>query len=657
MKLVTKARFLCGLLFAVVTQTSFAAPISITMPESVSADELAKLRALEPQIPTLMNSLTYEGMYNDYQRTSNLSHDIYAGYFANNNPAGQFVAGSPNYAYSEGWSGLRWTFFYTKRCDEFGQLVNMFKYLDQSVYKNAYHIVRIYYAYLVSQMTDTYGDLPIAPTVSGGIFESSDLYCPYDSQKEIYDMIFRILDESVRKIKPNECSFKFGSEDKCFQGDEEKWIRFANTLRLRLALRISNVDPYWAKVEGEAALAHKGGLMKSNADNFQTTPKYAPIAVGGENSGGDENIHALCSFMYLDVCMSKDLEVAYKNQSLILDPRCTVSWYRPTPKDKLMIGEEIQEIEDGREMVENEYRGVEVGSGKIDRTSDQCSVLKTNAFDPKGILRDSHWFGYARESVWLGYAESRFLLAEAALREWAGASETPQSYFEEGIRASFDYFKLSDQASDYIKSLQIYQPKGTNPFAGTDKEAILEQIITQKWIAMMPNGSEGWAEFRRTDFPRLQNHTNNQSFGEVPDNKFIKRISYVYDQMDNNWENMPDVNQGSRVWWDLYDTNDDNGRRNTTSNFPVITSIEHSSVEESKSLDVYPNPVRQNGYIYVKGQVDGNIRILTIDGDIVKQELQYGSNGSMSVAGLPTGVYLVESSSAIGRLVSKLVIL
>ena len=96
---------------------------------------------------------------------------------------------------------------------------------------------------------------------------------------------------------------------------------------------------------------------------------------------------------------------------------------------------------------------------------------------------------------------------------------------------------------------------------------MLEQIITQKWLAIFPNGNEGWAEFRRTDYPKLMNPVN-MSTVDVPKNKFIKRVRYPQDEIDYNRENIPaGINQGSGVWWDIMDTNDDSGKRNTPNNF------------------------------------------------------------------------------------------
>ena len=95
----------------------------------------------------------------------------------------------------------------------------------------------------------------------------------------------------------------------------------------------------------------------------------------------------------------------------------------------------------------------------------------------------------------------------------------------------------------------------------------LEQIITQKWLAVYPNGNEGWAEVRRTDYPRyllLPRYGNNSS-GEVENTKLIKRVSYPNSESRN--PNKPAYTQGTKVWWDVADTMDETGKWKTPDNF------------------------------------------------------------------------------------------
>ena len=121
--------------------------------------------------------------------------------------------------------------------------------------------------------------------------------------------------------------------------------------------------------------------------------------------------------------------------------------------------------------------------------------------------------------------------------------------------------KNEEKISKYMKGL-----KGLQAFKSGDREAQLEQIITQKWISIFPNGNEGWAEFRRTDYPELLNIEENNSDGDVPEGKFIKRIKYPQSESFNPNRPMGD-NQGTKIWWDVADTNNDNGQRVQPNNF------------------------------------------------------------------------------------------
>jgi hypothetical protein len=147
-------------------------------------------------------------------------------------------------------------------------------------------------------------------------------------------------------------------------------------------------------------------------------------------------------------------------------------------------------------------------------------------------------------------------------------NKDPLNYFMEGISASMRYFHISYLEEQlYIAGLKIMQDPSENPFINNDKEGMLEQIITQKWLAVFPNGNEAWAEFRRTDYPSfITLPLINSSGGEVPDGKFIKRIAYPSDAFENN-PGAQYIPTGIRVWWDVADTNNDKGERQKPVNF------------------------------------------------------------------------------------------
>jgi hypothetical protein len=175
--------------------------------------------------------------------------------------------------------------------------------------------------------------------------------------------------------------------------------------------------------------------------------------------------------------------------------------------------------------------------------------------------------------TWMTASEVHFLKAEAALRGWAGAGSA-QANYETGVTTSFtqhgvsgisDY--LTDNTStpnDFVDALFAVNniPYGSDVKiaynAGGTNEEQLEQIITQKWIAMFPDGQEAWSEFRRTGYPRIFPVVVNNSGGTIDTNIQIRRINFVQDELNTNSANVqtavgllggPD-NGGTRLWWD-----------------------------------------------------------------------------------------------------------
>lgn len=538
------------------------------------AEALAQCRTDLQSAGSIFREYLYQGYYNDYQISTNLTHDIYAGYSANNNPG--FIYDSPAYAYKDGWSATRWNHFYNDRSAEYRKLLRAFKFGDaQQRYNNMYYVTRIYYVFLALANTDTYGDMPFKVYASALLPESGNV--PYESQEEVYDGMFRILQQALENIRPDDGTQAMITEDDiCYKGDIYKWLRFANTLRLRMALRISNVAPERARKEAVAALSNPYGLLQSEEDNMTTVPKHAPANMGGIDAGGDENVFAMCSYCYNgDMVMNQDLELHYRNLSTgggrytikqgrngqiekVIDPRCLVCWFR--------IGMTTSTLAAAEESLRQDFVGKRTADINATMLSpNQYSLTRTK--NPSKDLDPAYYFAKSRPSVWLGYAESLFLRAEAALRGWGGGS--PEDLFRQGIAASMNHYQINpSDAQDYIDNLVVLND-GT--FSSGDNEKILEAIITQKWLAVFPNGNEGWAEFRRTDYPRLQNPATNFS-GDVPQGKFIKRLLYPNSENNNqafttNGELQSRNTQGTRLWWDVSDTNDGSGNRLKPNNF------------------------------------------------------------------------------------------
>ncbi|MBO9658046.1 MAG: SusD/RagB family nutrient-binding outer membrane lipoprotein, partial [Chitinophagaceae bacterium] len=177
--------------------------------------------------------------------------------------------------------------------------------------------------------------------------------------------------------------------------------------------------------------------------------------------------------------------------------------------------------------------------------------------------------------VWMTAAESFFLRAEGALRGWAMGG-TAEQFYNQGITASFTENGVGGSAATYLANTTAVPiafadnsgQSGNNApapstitiawDAAAGFETNLERIITQKWLAMFPDGPEGWAEFRRTGYPKLFPVVSNNSNGTINTATQIRRITYPQSEYNNNRPGVqsgltalggPDGG-GVKLWWD-----------------------------------------------------------------------------------------------------------
>lgn len=428
--------------------------------------------------------------------------------------------GATNYSYLNLWiEETIWPSYYTRTLRtvyEFEKYANR----DEK-YNNIYQIVRISAAAITAAMTDLFGDLPVLEASKG----YDDV--PFDSQKDIYYHILNELGDAVSKIDNVGIISKEEEYDFMFKNDMEKWKKFGNSLRLRYAIRISKRDPEKAKLEGEAALA--GGVM----DNFDQS---ARLTTDPNDPGGNSQGYPM---LYISGWnswrMSKTMETILENTSSVVDPREAI-WFAPA--------ENITEPG-------NDYIGLENGIHPVARDSLPASNYSN-------IYQDGPFFYSDRRFTIMSYAEVCFLKAEAALRGWAGAGDV-QTNYENGIRAAMQEATLG---SDPIPGADItaYMNGGDVPFnsSGTFEEQ-LDQIITQKWLGIFPQGYEAWAEFRRTGYPdeiTLPEYIDDPS----AHNNFIQKLWYpqqAYDFMPDRTSD-PSLNEGQgdglgvKIWWANY---------------------------------------------------------------------------------------------------------
>ena len=472
----------------------------------------------------------------DYQMSSLLYSSLYCQYYANT--SGSFK--SDNYVYTDKWAERGyWTAYYQ------GLLKNL-RETEQSLsthpeYDDMYQIMRIATALGTIRLTDTFGDIPYFEAGKG------ETQTPYNSQKDIYYDIFKELTEAVNLLKQKrEGQLKYEEEDMMYQGDVDKWIKLANSLRLRAAIRISFIDPQKAQNEGEAAL--KESLFTSNADN------------AGLTTGVFEDCkwHPVIGACFHNEFRASDTAIdILTNTSSITDPRLPLIF---SQTEAWVSGDsDIQ------------YKGLPNGVSTADLTN-QDNDYRNNSL-VWGYMWGYTWNNAAKSSkadapsgyilrplIMMNYAEVCFLKAEAALRGWNGAGNAKENY-ETGIRASFEELRFGAPEGSYTSvDDNTYITTGKVRWNDSDDfETKLEKIITQKWIGIYPNSNEAWAEFRRTGYPTLKpikqclEASINAANGE-----FIKKLRYVDNELINNSQNAnnPSLNGGKgdgvsvRVWWD-----------------------------------------------------------------------------------------------------------
>lgn len=454
---------------------------------------------------------------NANQFTECLLGGSYSGYLSDSNSgfAGKNFA---QYSPENGWSRVLFNDFIPKL---FIYTNELYKVTENEVPRAVADIVKVAG---IHRVTDTYGPIPYSKVGQNG-----EITAAYDTQEEVYTLMFKQLTDAVDVLTKNRTADFSPNADKVFAGKVENWIKFANSLKLRLALRISKVDAAKGQKMAEEAVKHEVGVMTTNADN-------AWMAVSGKNpfnvvmyeyNGGDSRVGA-------DI-------IAYMNS--YKDPRREAMFSPSTFATPT---------------VENGFHGLRSGIAIPDgATAHAYSNYKVASND---------------KILWMNAAEVAFLRAEGALLGW-DMGGTPQSFYEQGVRLSFEQWSVSGvdtYLADNTSTPKPYvDPMGQNSYLGdvstatvawndSDAKAMkLEKIITQKWLANFPLGLEAWADYRRTGYPKLMPVVVNNSGGVVDIKRGPRRLAYPQEERTNNSANYNAAvgmlggadNMATDLWW------------------------------------------------------------------------------------------------------------
>jgi hypothetical protein len=454
-----------------------------------------------------------------YQTVQNLYADLYAQYFALNTTSFQ----TDRYVMNDGWLPRLGVVSYVFTVP---QLKTIIDNSDSTSGEAA--LANIMWVYAFHHLTDYFG--PVAYFQAGEPIAS----IPYDSQESIYLDFFKRLDAATTILKNSGKTNVFGSSDIIFGGNVANWITFANTLRLRLALRISKVLPDVAKQQAEAAVA--GGVMTD-------VPQSAWIlkTLNGADGNGLTRIASFHEFS-----MSSTMASYLKGYG---DPRLPV-YFQPT-------------ITDGQ------FRSIRNGTPAADLTKPANSGANTSNVGTYWVQwNGSAWVPNLTVKQPVMYAaEAYFLRAEGALNGW-NMGGTAQELYEQGITTSLKEWKITDATvvSNYIQSSAV--PAAPDDFANSPavsdapvkwssvESVEREQIGIQKWLATYPDGLEGWASFRRSGYPKMYPVVESGNT-DLPQGTFIQRLPYASSEATTNAAELAKGVQllggpdkvSTRLWW------------------------------------------------------------------------------------------------------------
>ena len=460
---------------------------------------------------------------NAYQRAQNLTGDIFSGQLC---AIGVWNGCSNNTTYNlrfDNWNDVMFNIAFTTIMPAWKRVCTEENREKEPV---TYAIAQVLKVAAMHRCTDNYGPLPYFQ------FGNGAMTTPYDAQDKIYESFFKDLNEAIDILEDfcekNPDARPLKKYDLVYEGNITKWAKFANTLKLRLAMRIVYVDPTNAqKYAEEAVSTSRGvGVMTENDDNAML-----------HSANGIVVYHPLRVIwaMYNETCMGSTMESFLKGYS---DGRIGKYFHKST-------------LEGG------DYHGARNGIIIDDQTLYQ--KLSTPNIEASNKVK------------WMCAAEAYFLRAEGALRKWNMEGDA-KGLYETGVSTSFAEWEAnigSYLTNKDAKPAKYDDPIGNNSYSARTEitpvydekasvEENLERILTQKWIALYPEGQEAWTEFRRTGYPKIMPVANNFSNGAVDTEIQIRRVTFPQQEYDGNNAEVqravsllggPDTG-GTKLWWD-----------------------------------------------------------------------------------------------------------
>ncbi len=398
--------------------------------------------------------------------------------------------------------------------------------------QNMRQAARILRAFLFHRLTDYYGRIPYFEALQATA-EEPIFFPSYDNQSAIYADLLRELDEASSALSASNPDDGFSAADLYYDGDIEQWRRWGYSLMLRLAMRVSNVDPSLAETYVSTAVA--GGVFESNADNVIVPMDLAPSEWTNQNGisraffPGDGGQPSFLSKTLVDYLKGDDPNsVADDDPRLMIISGGIAMWtpdaWTPTNTNPL------------------DQKGMP--NGQDQAGLDEIEGFPVNAIETYSrinflMLQDDEPY------MLMHYAEVELLLAEAAERGIGGVTDA-EGHYNAGVRAAMQMYTVYDPSLSVsdgaVDAFLANYPYGV-------AAPPLEMIYQQLWVSKFLNWWEAWADWRRTGFPNLVpvDFPGNETNGQIP-----QRLRYPTEEIANpnfsTGATTPDT-YTTAVWW------------------------------------------------------------------------------------------------------------
>lgn len=420
------------------------------------------------------------------------------------------------YLFNDEYSGALWARAYTGYIKD---LANLVEITDPAVEGqedrvNYHAIARIWKVAAFHRVTDVYGDVPYFNAGKG--FSERIFFPNYDPQQEIYMDMLNELEEAAALL--NTSAATPGNQDLIYGGNIDQWRKYANSLMLRLGMRLSEVDPGSAENWVQKALS--GGVMQGNEDISFVPHSNGPEGINRNGLGEVFNWNG----------------ERFTNDDVSRLSKTFVDWMQE--KDDPRLERLSWVVNEGPPQgLPNGYDANTIIQFDPDYDSDDYSRI-----NPVFVTNDA-------PMLFQTYAEVEFLTAEAIERGWHTGDAT--THYEQGVRAAMEMYSIFDESVE-VPTAEIDTYLAANPY---DSGNWAETIGEQYWAATFLNFYEVYANWRRTGYPALTpvNYPGNESGGTIP-----RRLRYPSSEASGNPDayNAARNRQGpdeftTRMWWDV----------------------------------------------------------------------------------------------------------